>query len=81
MSDDIKNFVRERNAALLAGGQAFQDFIKKHKIKMPSNHEVVERARLKAITACTDISVEERQAAKDELNKRNSSSWDDGELT
>lgn len=81
MSDkELETFKKERNEAIRAGGELYRSFCKKWKIPMSNNPEVAERARLKAITGIVSIPQAERQAAKDELDKRGSSSWDDGDL-
>ncbi len=79
--EQIAAFVRERNHALSVGGKILDDFYRKWGVAKPSNPEVAERARLKAITGIPGLPKEQRQAAKDELSKRGSSSMDDGDLT
>lgn len=80
MSREIERFKRERNEALLRGDDAVRAFCRKWNIPYSKNPEVLERARLKAITGVPSLPIEIRKDAKRRLDVKRSQSFDDGDL-
>lgn len=82
MTDEIKEFCRERNEAFLSlDEQKIRSFHRKwnHR-ELPTNMDVFWGAIHKAITGVNSLPLEFRQASKLYLFERNLQSLDDGDL-
>jgi hypothetical protein len=80
MSEAIKAYNKERDAALLKDPQALMEVGRKYGQPTPSDPHVMEICFHQCITAVKNLPIEYRRGSKQWLLAHNYWSWDDGDL-